>query len=351
MNKTYQIINLDLSLLNDLTDTQTEERASLQLGGLLYNDLHDHYGGNFIGSLIKGAANLTKGAVVDTAKEAVKKAAEGAVASGKNTLNRGRQMGTNAIGKMRERSRSLSRSLSPKLKEGMTRVKDTVKKGIERGQEMAQQGKQKAKELRQFIGKASDSATSSDEKPDSDQYSEEDQQQLSPRDHNKIARNKKKQLESQTGQNKIPQRFSGKVVDSEEVADLEAATPSDENVGTKSDLESEQNFEENLDSDLKEFPNKQPPQQQQHNKTTHTARSHNNRHKQQVPRQMTVKVNDSGTSSDGEININPKQTNIEKAKNIKNIKEITRSLPNLSPEQINFVLNVINAFPKPNTRS
>ena len=182
MNKTYQIINLDLSLLNDLADTQTEDDVSSQLGGLLYNNLHDHYGGGVFDTFAKKIGSSLVATAADTVKTAGKEVVLGAVASGKKTLDRGRKKGRDMIEQIRERSPSLS----PLARKVAQKGKDMAQQGIQRGKAMVQQGKQTAQTgMRQFIGKASNSATSSDENPDEnpdenlDQDSEEDQPQLS----------------------------------------------------------------------------------------------------------------------------------------------------------------------------
>jgi len=158
MNKTYQIINLDLSLLNDLTDTHTND-VSLPLSGLLYNDLHDHYSGGaggFLGKLASGVAKITQGAVVQAAQGAVEKAAEGVVASGKNTIDRGRNKVRKTAGQIRDTGRSLS-----------PRVQEMVKTGI-------QSGKNKIKDMVQNVAEKSDQDY--DENPDSDQEASPNEQ-------------------------------------------------------------------------------------------------------------------------------------------------------------------------------
>jgi hypothetical protein len=178
MNKTYQIINLDLSLLNDLTDTHTND-VSLPLSGLLYNDLHDHYSGgagSFLGKLASGVAKITQGAVVQAAQGAVEKAAEGVVASGKNTIDRGRNKAREMAGQIRDTSRSLS-----------PRVQEMVKTGI-------QSGKNKIKGMVQNVAGKSDQDY--DENPDSDQEASpnEQPQQRTARSHNKSTPHKLRKM-------------------------------------------------------------------------------------------------------------------------------------------------------------
>ena len=198
LSKPLQTIKLDLSSLNDLTDTDTHTYdVSLPLSGLLYNDLHDHYGGNFLGDMAKKLAT----SVAETASTAAKGAATDFA---KDALTRGRdlsvspiKLGKKAFGNLRSISPKLARgketlgnlrrSISPTLERGIQRVKKAfvkVRQAAEQSDpkqsdpEQSEQSEQpdtykdtaaNKSDPQKLVGKASESATSPKEFEPNDQ--------------------------------------------------------------------------------------------------------------------------------------------------------------------------------------
>ena len=172
LSKPLQTIKLDLSLLNDLTDTHTYD-VSLPLSGLLYNDSHDHYGGNFLGDMAKKLATSVGTSVAKTASTAAKGAATDFA---KDALTRGRDLSVSPIKLGKKTFGNLRRSISPTLergKETLGNLRRSISPTLERG---IQRGKKAFVKVRQ-AAEQSDPEQSDPEQSDPEQSEQSDPEQ------------------------------------------------------------------------------------------------------------------------------------------------------------------------------
>ena len=193
LSKPLQTIKLDLSLLNDLTDTDTHTYdVSLPLSGLLYNDSHDHYGGNFLGDmatkLAKTASTAAKGAATDFAKDALTRGRDLSVSPikrGKETLGNLRRSISPKLARGKETLGNLRRSISPTLergKETLGNLRRSISPTLERGKETFVKVRQAAKQSdpEKSDPKQSDPKQSDPEQSDPEQSDPEQSEQSDP---------------------------------------------------------------------------------------------------------------------------------------------------------------------------